>query len=49
MPATGAASLAEMHDSFERARSYSLLWLMMRDEILRSLDKPEEHQPPNGH
>jgi hypothetical protein len=41
-PPGDAATLAEIHDSVERARSYALLWLMMRDEILRSVDEMEQ-------
>ena len=41
-PATSAATLAEIHASVERARHYAVLWLRMRDEILRSLDEPDD-------
>jgi hypothetical protein len=35
------ATHAEIHDSLERARSYALLWVLMRDENLRRAEEIE--------
>jgi hypothetical protein len=41
-PAPAPMSAAEMHESVDRARSYAILWLLMRDEILRRVDDLEK-------
>lgn len=33
---------AEMQESVDRARSYAILWLLMRDEIMRRVDEIEK-------
>lgn len=35
-------SAQEMHESVDRARSYALLWLLMRNDIMRQVDQLEE-------
>jgi hypothetical protein len=38
---SGAASLGEIHGSVERARSFALQWLHLRDRIMHSVDEME--------
>jgi hypothetical protein len=44
-PTPGPATRAEIHDSLERARSYALLWLLLRDENLRRAAQIKEGLP----
>lgn len=39
-----------MHESMDRARSYALLWLLMRDQILKQVSRFEKDRPqlPNA-
>ena len=39
-----------MHESMDRARSYALLWLLMRDQILKQVSQFEKDRPqlPNA-
>lgn len=39
---TAFMSAQEMHESVDRARSYALLWLLMRNDIMRQVDQLEE-------
>jgi hypothetical protein len=43
-------SAAEMHESMDRARSYALLWLLMRDQIRKQVNRFEKDRrdPPNA-
>jgi hypothetical protein len=41
----GPATRADIDDALERARSYALLWLMLRDENLRRAAQIKEGLP----
>ena len=42
------ATPGEIDDSLERARSYALLWLLMRDENLRRAEEIDRDSPTFG-
>jgi hypothetical protein len=41
-PNAVAMSAEEMHQSVDRARSYALLWVLMRNRILRQVNQLED-------
>lgn len=50
-PAIAPTSPAEVRESFDRARSYAFLWLLMRDQILKQVGQLEKDRldTPNPH